>query len=166
MLDWIIKKWDKNKGNLEKAIRQDKEINCCDYIHLVELVVCHILNDSCEIEENEWHKECYYREWRGNVKRIYEIDDGYYQGTKIFIIPRVTYQPDVSDYLFTHQYYGSCSGCDTLQAIQNESMFNPEVPTESQVKDYLLLCQHLVCNMNWLCEKEEGKFAWELYQKN
>lgn len=168
MLDWIIKKWDQNKGNLEAAIKQDKEINCCQYIYLVELVVHHILNDSHEIKEEKPFGLLYdeedrkwYEEWRGNGKRIHEIDDGYYQGTQIFIIPRLTYQPDVSDYIFTHQYYGTCSGCDILQAIQYdyEGVMMPEVPTESQVKDYMVLCQHLVCNMKWLGGEMEEDVA-------
>lgn len=77
----------------------------------------------------------------GNVT---EIDNGYYQGTLLFLIPRDTYQPAEYDYLMTYVGYGSCSGCDTLQAIQDcgEGKLN-----ESQVKDFMTLCRDLVCAM-------------------
>jgi hypothetical protein len=55
------------------------------------------------------------------------IDDGDYQGTQIFIIPTDTYQPSVKDYVMTDTYYGSCSGCDTLQAI---SGYDYALPTD------------------------------------
>ena len=144
MLDWVIKKWDKNKANLEKAIRQDKELNRCEYSYLVKMVVHHILNDGYEIDKNK-----YYSEDLWDTKKISVIDDGYYGGTQIFLIPKNTCSPGIRDYLFTHQYYGTCGGCDTLIAIQCSDWMS-EVPTESQAKDYLLLCQHLVCNMRWL----------------
>jgi hypothetical protein len=46
--------------------------------------------------------------------------------------------------LLTYVEYGSCSGCDTLQSIQD---WSNELPTEQQVKDFMALCRHLVCNM-------------------
>ena len=160
MLDWVIQKWEKNKGRLEAAIRQDKNINECEYVYLVELVVHYILNDGCEIKEDDWYED----ELRWNAKRITEVDDGEWHGAKLFIIPKLTHWPAVEEYLFTYQYYGSCSVCDTLQRIQSvfwekvvDFHFTAELPTESQVKDYLLLCQYLVCNMNWLGGSEEDR---------
>lgn len=49
--------------------------------------------------------------------KIHTIDDGDYQGTYLFIIPEKGYQP--SKYWATTVYYGSCSGCDTLQATMD-----------------------------------------------
>ena len=69
------------------------------------------------------------------------IDDGDYQGTQIFIIPEDTYQPSVGDYVMTDTYYGSCSGCDTLQRICN---YEDGFPTDGQVKEYMTLALHLV----------------------
>jgi len=37
--------------------------------------------------------------------------------------------------------YGSCSGCDTLQAIQG---YSDESPSDEQVKDYMELALHIV----------------------
>lgn len=70
------------------------------------------------------------------------IDNGDYQGTQIFLIPMETYQPSVEDYVYTNTYYGSCSGCDTLQAIQSYD-YN-ELPNEEQIKDYMTLALHLL----------------------
>src|SRR5689334_18496066 len=52
-------------------------------------------------------------------KRIHEIDDGDYQGTLLYVIAANDYQP--SDYWFVKVNYGSCSGCDTLEAIRGYS---------------------------------------------
>lgn len=50
-----------------------------------------------------------------NPECIYEIDDGEYQGTLLFVIPEEGYQP--WNYWYVKVSYGSCSGCDTLMAI-------------------------------------------------
>lgn len=70
---------------------------------------------------------------------IHEIDDGDYQGTKLYIVPEKTYQPDKYWSVFVN--YGSCSGCDTLEAITN---YSSEQPTEEQAKQYLTLALHVV----------------------
>lgn len=130
MIKFCLKQWDKNKQRLEDAIREDRTLNECEYKHLVEMVVEYILND-----ENSIHY---------NKGEITVIDNGDYQGTLLFLIPENTYQPSASDYLMTFVEYGSCSGCDTLQAIQD---WGKTTPTEQQVKDFMMLCKDLVCNM-------------------
>lgn len=82
--------------------------------------------------------------------RITVINDGDYQGTLVFVIGEVGYQP--STYWVTKVYYGSCSGCDTLQSIQEGSEYLYEVgeyakPTAEQAKDYQTLALHIVQNM-------------------
>lgn len=135
MLKYCVKKWEKNKDKLEDAIRNDKDINSCSYETLVQLVVKHILND----EDNKWMS----RTW--DDKNITVIDDGDYQGTKLFLIPTKNYQPGPYDYLMTYADYGSCSVCDTLEGIQSDHY--GEKPTDEQVSDYMLLCLHLVQRM-------------------
>ena len=135
MLKYCVHKWEKNKDKLEDAIRNDKDINSCGYVTLVELVVRHILND----EDNRWLS----RTW--DDKNITVIDDGDYQGTQLFLIPTKIYQPGPYDYLLTCADYGSCSVCDTLEGIQ--SIHYGEKPTDEQVSDYMLLCLHLVQRM-------------------
>ena len=123
MIKYCLEKWDKNKGILEDALRKDKKLNSCNYIDLVKLVVKHILNDE---------DECY--TWDEN--HITLIDNGDYQGTQLFMIPRDTYQPSSDEYLLTYQYYGSCCGCDTLQGIQWLSD-DDGLPSERQIKDFI-----------------------------
>lgn len=50
--------------------------------------------------------------------RIQEIDWGDYQGTLLFVVGAEGYQP--SDFYTFVVDYGSCSGCDLLQAILYE----------------------------------------------
>lgn len=128
----IIKNWNLYKKDLENYIRTNKQENYDSYLKLVKLIIKYILPDY-------------------NSEKITEIDDGDYQGTNIFLIPKDEYQPDVTDYLYTHNYYGSCSGCDTLLGIQG---YNEDIPTETQVKDYMNLCLHLVQKIKPLTDKE------------
>jgi hypothetical protein len=72
-------------------------------------------------------------------ERIVEIDHGSYQGTLVYVIGVKGYQP--SDYWYVKVGYGSCSGCDTLEAIKG---YRDEKPTEEQAKDYLTLALHIV----------------------
>ena len=135
MLKYCLKKWDKNRDKLEEAIRKDATLNSCDYKYLLRLLVEHVLNGgdcgdygSCRLQAN----------------RITEIDDGDYQGTLIYLIPFDTYQPSANEYLMTYAWYGSCSGCDTLQSIQE---WGDVLPTENQVKGYMSLCKDMLTNM-------------------
>ena len=128
MIKYCLEKWDKNKSALEIALLNDKEIRRCGYKYLVELVVNHILNDTVN---EEW-----------NVSKITEIDDGDYQGTLLFVIPKDRYQPQEYDYLITYVGYGSCSGCDTLQDIQCYHK-DEEVP----IKGFMTLCRDIVSNI-------------------
>lgn len=135
MLKFCRDAWCKNKDKLEAVIMMDAKLNSCDYSYLVELIVENVLNPSIE---DSWKKF--------DADGITVIDNGDYQGTILFMIPRKTYQPSANDYLLTYSYYGSCSGCDTLLSIQGWRNDN-KVPTENQVKDYMTLCKDLVCNI-------------------
>ena len=86
-----------------------------------------------------------------DINNITVIDDGDYQGTRIFIIPRNTYQPSVEDYVYTNTYYGSCSGCDTLQAILWRY---DETPNENQIIDLMELALHLLQKCKRLKEEQ------------
>lgn len=70
-------------------------------------------------------------------KAIHLIDDGDYQGTLLFVIAEDTYQPH--DYWYVKVWYGSCSGCDTLQSILYCSDDKQE-----QVNDLFTLALHVV----------------------
>jgi hypothetical protein len=71
--------------------------------------------------------------------RIHEIDDGDYQGTLVYLIGAAGYQP--SKYWCVTVGYGSCSGCDTLQAIRE---YSDAPPNDPQVTQYMQLALHIV----------------------
>ena len=128
----IINNWYLHKDELENYFRTTRQEKYDSYEELVKLVVKYFLPDY-------------------NYKKITVIDDGDYQGTQIFIIPKNTYQPCVTEYLYTNNYYGSCSGCDTLLGI---SGYEDDLPTEKQVKDYMTLCLHLIQKLKPLTDEE------------
>ena len=72
-------------------------------------------------------------------ERIHVIDDGHYQGTLLFVIAANGYQP--YNYWYVKVNYGSCSGCDTFEAIRTHSN---NLPTEDQVSGYMQLALHVV----------------------
>ena len=131
MLKIVVEKWWKNKNKLEAAYRFKTGWNSCSYLDIVKETINSILNDNDG-----------YTKW--DIEHITEIDNGDYQGTLLYLIPENTYQPSSDEYLMTYVYYGSCSGCDTLQAIQEWS----EGPLkEDQIKEFMMLSLHLLENM-------------------
>lgn len=83
-----------------------------------------------------------------DADRIHIIDDGAYQGTLVFVIGSRGYQPDT--YWYVMVAYGSCSGCDTFQAINDYC--DDGKPTEQQVNDYMTLALHIVQNLRRMYE--------------
>lgn len=140
MLKYCYHKWDYNKERLQEAIKNDTKINGCEYEYLVKLVTRYILN-------GELPPEFYDQEKRWDYDNITKIDNGDYQGTLLFLIPKDWYQPAEYDYLLTYVGYGSCSGCDTLLNIQEGYRYDSDLPTEKQVREYMDLCRHLVSNI-------------------
>lgn len=130
----IIELWDKNKDKLRGYFTKTNQSEYDSYSKLVKIIITKILNND----------EYDYKNPNYNTNNITVIDDGDWQGTQLFLIPQDTYQPNATEYLVTHVYYGSCSGCDTLQAINT---YDYGLPNEIQVEDYMKLCLHLVQNM-------------------
>lgn len=128
MITGLVKQWEENKHKLEEYFKTTKQEEYDNYEAIVKKVF-----EICLPKATD------YSGW--DLDSMTVIDDGDYQGTQIFIIPTDTYQPSVDDYVITDTYYGSCSGCDTLQAI---SEYDYELPTNEQVKDYMTLALHLV----------------------
>jgi hypothetical protein len=127
----FVNKWYKNKDKLRGVISEKHWDN---YIDLVRLIIKYILGEKYNSEE------------------ITEVDDGHYQGTKLFLFHEETYQPSIGQYVLTNNHYGSCTGCDTLKRIKN---FDEGKPSEEQVEDYMTLCLHLVQKMKKLNEENE-----------
>ena len=132
MLKIVRDKWDKNKELLRNELINGTNFNKCSYLDLVKLAFDYIYN-SDEGRSSE----------KLNVSDITEIDNGDCQGTLVYLIPFNTYQPDECQYLMTYVGYGSCSGCDTLQAIQ---AWGKEALTEQQVSDFMILCKDILTN--------------------
>ena len=74
--------------------------------------------------------------------RVHMIDDGDYQGTKLYIIGANGYQP--STYWSIFVSYGSCSGCDTFEAIGS---YSDDTATEAEAGEYYTLMLHMVQSM-------------------
>lgn len=144
MIERAVNLWDAHKHKLEEYFKTTKTDEYSDYKSILKALTTHVLN--AEIDdwaiENGWRKL--------NVDRITEVDDGDYQGTLLYLIPLDVYQPSEWDYLWTSVGYGSCSGCDTLQAIEVEGV-ESRFPTEGQLRDYMMLALHLLQNMKYLC---------------
>lgn len=75
--------------------------------------------------------------------KIVTIDHGDYQGTLLYIVPAIGYQP--STYWALKVSYGSCSGCDTLAGICDYSW--PEEKSEQSLNELYTLMLHLVQSM-------------------
>ena len=133
MLKVMKEKWDKNQNALKERIGEltKKKFNEFDYIDIVKMTFENIFNK----DEEEML----------DIKNITEIDNGDYQGTLLYLIPFDTYQPSEYEYLMTHVSYGSCSGCDTLQSLQDWSD-NDELLTIETQSDLLGLCRDLIVN--------------------
>ena len=139
MIQEIIKRWEESKYKLEEYFSTTKQEKFASYEAIVQKIFELVINSDEDSYE------------RFNINKMTVIDDGYYQGTQIFIIPKDTYQPNIDDYLITHTYYGSCSGCDVLEGIRN---YDDDLPTEQQVKEYMVLALHLVQKMKRITDDE------------
>ena len=133
--------WKENEDKLEEYFRNTKQDEYDGYRTLVGLLFVIVVNPELDDLDNN----------KFDTKNILKIDDGDYQGTEIFILHKNVYQPDIEDYVYTNTYYGSCSGCDTLLGISGCS---DELPSESQVNDYMDLCLHLLQKCHYMIDKE------------
>lgn len=144
MIKEFVAAWDSNKTKLEEYLKTHEQSTYSSYKELVKILFDVVINPYYEENSQEL------KAW--NSDRITIIDDGDYQGTEIFMIPKDTYQPSVNEYVWTYQYYGSCSGCDTLLAI---SEYDDGLPTEEQVKEYMALELHLLQRLKYMIPNEE-----------
>lgn len=144
MVKEFVNLWDERKDKLEEYLKTHKQGEYSSYKALFALVLSEVINQGNNIFD---------------ISDIHVIDDGGYQGTLLFIIPRNCLDPSISDYIQSSVGYGSCSCCDTLQRIQYDgwsSNYHDELPTESQVKDYMTLCLHMLQRCSWLVPREES----------
>lgn len=133
MLKWCVDKWFANKEGLRRVLETDESLKNCEYLHLMELVVEHILNQK--EEENS----------RFDSAKITKVDQGDWQGTILFFIPRKTYEPNAGDYLLTYIEYGSCPLCDVLEKTKDGLYDNKN--KKQSIDDFMIICKELVCNI-------------------
>lgn len=138
MIQDFIKKLDSRKDLLRDHLKTCKTEDI-SYRYLVEKIFDIVLNDSDDFDFNKF-----------DTKSMTVIDGGDYRGTQIFIVPEKTYQPSVEDYVMTHNYYGSCPGCDTLLGILGYE----DNPTDDQVDGLMTLCLHLIQKMKRLSDED------------
>lgn len=140
MIKEFVKQWDERKHLLEEWLKENQPSDYDDiYKKLFELVVTqpNSYNDSWDWE------------------RFEIIDDGDWQGNRIFILCNDCYQPNLDDYIFTEVSYGSCSGCDTFQHIRDLDGWDSEKNTDEQVKQYMILALHMVQETKTFKQQEQ-----------
>lgn len=128
MIEEFVKAWDERKGEIEAKFRQKEPYQ---YKDIVQAVVS-ILDDTKTYGAP-------------NANNIHEINDGDYQGTLLYIIPEDTYQPH--NYWYVRVWYGSCSGCDTLEAIRESIPWRDgeeDSQKDNRIKDYMTLALHII----------------------
>jgi hypothetical protein len=131
MIKEFVEVFDKNRDVLKAEFSQ-RETMPSSYNSLVKRVV-KILAESD-----------YYP--NPNPDKIHIIDDGHYQGTRVFLIPADQYQP--STYFVCKISYGSCSYCDTFQNImEGFSFYGDDPPSEEIVSQLMNLALHVVQQM-------------------
>jgi hypothetical protein len=139
MIPELIKQWEENKYKLEDYFRTTEQEKYSDsYESILKKIIELVITNKDEHTKYD-------------ATKITVVDHGEYQGTQIFLIPTDDYQPSIEDYLITHTYYGSCTGCDTLQSISYED----GLPTEEEVKEYMTLALHLVQKMKIISDTED-----------
>lgn len=126
MIKEFVDIWDRRKNEIEEVF---KTKHPSGYDGIVKQVIT-LLGSDESLEYGD----------KPDPKRIHIIDDGDYQGTLLFVVGANNYQPCVYWYVFVS--YGSCSGCDTFQAIRDNDY--GDIPNEQQVKDYMTLALHVV----------------------
>ena len=149
MIKEFAEAWNQNKGSLENYFRNTEQSKYDNYLSILKKIIELVINPYLIDCDN-------FRLYDGlNAEKITEIDNGNYQGTKLYIIPLDTYQPSIDNYLLTYVEYGSCSACDTLQKIQMETFYSNEYeygtkPNKQQVEDYMKLALNLVQRLKFL----------------
>lgn len=159
MIKYCRDKWEQNRDKLEYFFRHTNYLGEYSYEDILMFTVKYILDDG----------ECLDTLCDWDYAKIHQIDDGEYQGTLMFLIPRANwYQPAEYDYILTYISYGSCSVCDTLQSIQSDYRFaETEEGKEQVIKDLMTLCRDMVNHMivpynhGWRAKEEYNQVEWK-----
>ena len=134
MMRIIRDRWADNKEELCRVLKEKYEKNnCYSYDDIVKVAFETVFNhvDGLKLD----------------LGKLVSIDNGDYQGTILYVIPFNVYQPTEYQHFMTYVYYGSCSGCDTLQGIMEER-------GKERIDDLLGLCADILCNA--ICPYNHG----------
>lgn len=84
---------------------------------------------------------------RFDKSEIAEFATSSYSGDKLYIICKYSehYGRQVDEIYHTHNYYGSCYGCDTLERCFYD--YGEEGKKELAINDFMTLCLHLIQRM-------------------
>lgn len=123
MIQVFVDRFMERKAKLRELLSKRPD----SYRSILEVLVA-VVSDG---EEGNYGEE-------PDKSRIHQIDDGDYQGTLVFVIGACGYQP--STYWYTRVSYGSCSGCDTLQAVRG---WDDEI-SKDEIDGYETLALHML----------------------
>lgn len=130
MITELIEQWESNKSGLENWFKTNKLSEYDSYEKIVKTLFTYGIKGY-------------------DPAKITVIDDGNYQGTKIFIIPEANVSPSAEEYLVTNTFYGSSTHSDVLLSIIGLSD-SDDFPNDEQIKQYMILSLHLVQKIKYL----------------
>jgi len=152
MIENFVKAWDENKGRLKKYIEMHSQNDYNTYKKLVVALFDQVINPYY-LSHGDCKSWAHGKHDKFDLSKLHEIECGSYQGTIIFVLPTPECAFDCEEgFVMTGVDYGSCSGCDTLQGIQAEGDITDR-PTESQVRDYMILLLHLLQHCKYIDEQ-------------
>lgn len=131
MLKIMAKRWSENEHLLREKLATTN-VSSLTYLDLVKMSYDVIYNTSEKLPSEKI-----------DTNRITVIDNGYYQGTYLFIALFGLCSPSANEYIITFTEYGSCSGCDSLLAITD---YCKEYPNDEQISGLMLLCKDIIIN--------------------
>ncbi len=137
MIQKFTEVWEENKQELKKKYG---DVHPQNYSEIVADVIGLISENAQNISGHPIP----------DPKRIHVIDDGDYQGTKVYVIGEDGYQP--SSYFYVRVHYGSCSGCDTLLSIRGSMLRGENEPNDEQQAGYMRLALHIFQSLKQMSE--------------
>jgi hypothetical protein len=127
MINDFLIAWHKNKSKLRKAFAKRHPR---DYNQIVEMLFRIVINP--ELED------------KYDTDNITVLDQDQPNGIEIFILCNQKWPLMVDDYIYTHNFYGSCDICDILESIKNINRRRKVRPDEDQLDEYMTLAFHLL----------------------
>ena len=140
MIEKFTKRWFERKDSVQEKFEAKLPSSYSDIV----VAVVEMLNDEDEYETPD-------------PARVHEIDDGDYQGTLLYVIGAANYQPNT--YWYVKVGYGSCTACDTLQAITSgewglETEEEKQAWKKEAVDQLMTLALHIVQGLKKMGDDE------------